>query len=131
MLAPMPRNLIRTTFTAACMFGAYAAHLLAGDVTVKQFRAAIASKDPTEVNTIKVYISGLGNGIEWAMAPYAHEKKTSPLFCPPEKMPLNLSNYIDLIESAIKADHGGTPDVEDSYIGMWLVLGLTETFPCK
>jgi hypothetical protein len=61
----------------------------------------------------------------------AAEKKAGPLYCPPEKIGLDVANYIDLIEVGIKADHGATPRIEDTPIGMWLVQGLVQTFPCK
>jgi hypothetical protein len=79
-------------------------------------------------DTFKVYISGVGNGIKVAsIVGELHGNR--PLFCPPEKLPLNQDNYLRFLDDAVaerrKKQTGGDPFVE----GL-LLQRLQEVFPC-
>jgi hypothetical protein len=97
---------------------------------VKQYKAEMMS-DATATLT-KIYVQGLGDGITWANAAAQAEKK-SAFFCQPDKLILGPQNYIDIIDQQIKerSTRMTAAKLDDSWIGVLLMMGLEETFPCK
>jgi hypothetical protein len=102
-------------------------------LTVKDYRATLTSVDKSQVVELKLYISGMGEGITWANAE-ATRKKMS-LFCEPDKFELVADNYLGFIDGQIRrlSQPGGAikTELDSIAIGVLLLNGLEETFPCK
>lgn len=98
----------------------------------------MTSADPIVEGVTKSYIGGLGEGIFWANL--EAEKKSAPLYCSPEKLVLRRENFEDIIGRQLKRFGDATHDktmgltqaqLDDAQVGMLLLLGLKEAFPCK
>lgn len=111
---------ILTTFTAKA------------EVTVKDYKASIASSDSLDATIMRQYVRGLGEGIRWTSALIRNQGQ-SGFFCEPEHPSLTLENYIDILNAQIRTVTAQmTPEkVDRLWIGMLLAQGLRETFPCK
>jgi hypothetical protein len=103
-----------------------------GEVTVKFFREVMGSKDTVAIDLMKAHIAGLGTGIEWALVQVIAEKGPK-LYCAPERIGLDLNNYLQIIDVEIKDKQTLMPQakLDGSPIGLVLVQGLIHTFPCK
>jgi hypothetical protein len=86
----------------------------------------------TEKYDLRVYINGLGVGSTWVVNfEEFTNKKYKPLYCPPMNLALGASNYVDILERRInKMKKLNYYDWETSPIGLELVNGLVDTFPC-
>lgn len=111
----------------------------ANALTVKQYEDTIKIKDKETQTMIKMYISGLGQGYYWANLLSKRDLKDA-LFCPPEEMALNFENYKNILEEEIKKTRKmilssgkkeGFKSLEETPIGMILLFGLKDTFPCS
>jgi hypothetical protein len=122
---------MRTLPLGVCFLIAVEVHASA-NMPVKDYRAAMASKDESVVSGIKLYLLGLGDGLEWASVDTVI-KKGVPLYCPPEKLVLTLDNFIQMINSRIEANSQFLTEkqLNETQIGLLLLEGLEETFPCK
>ncbi|CAG1002711.1 hypothetical protein MTYP_03029 [Methylophilaceae bacterium] len=76
------------------------------------------------------YINGLGQGYAWMNGLLDAENKER-VYCPPAKVILFTSNYIQLIEDELKAPLGGKPYSLTSPIDPVLLIALRRTFPCE
>jgi hypothetical protein len=122
---------MRTLLATLCFFALSAVGLKA-EVNVKEYRAIVASNDKARLTELKVYIRGLGEGVAWANT-FLETSKKPLLFCPPAKLFLGTQNYIDIIEAQIR-DRVNTfqkDELDEQEIGMLLVFGLMDTFPCN
>jgi hypothetical protein len=123
---------MRTLVTTLCLLTLSAVQVKA-QITVKDYRATMVANNRTEVAELKLYIGGMGEGILWANSE-ATSKKT-PLYCEPDKLELVADNYIGMIDGQIKklSQPGGVTkaELDDFAIGVLLLKGLEETFPCK
>ena len=104
----------------------FAPHCYGESVTVDFYQSQINSKKQTEVLLMKNYVRGVLDGTAWANADLVMSNK-KPLYCQPENFALSTSNAIQIIDQKIKS----TSPKKDLPIGMLLLLGLEETFPCK
>lgn len=102
-------------------------------ITVKDYRATLTLNDETKVSVMKLYISGIGEGLLWANSEETRRK--TPLYCMPEKLELVTDNYVALIDGQIKklSQRGGATkaELDDFAVGVLLLNGLEATFPCK
>ena len=112
------------TAAAAAVFLATApAH---ADMSVEHY---LKWKDNAAVSErLNEYLYGVGRGMVVANAIH-HQYHVPVLFCPPERMPLDGSNFTNMIDRFIKEKHVAekTPDIGVEYV---LFLALMETFPC-
>ena len=51
----------------------------------------------------RIYLVAVGEGFKWANAALSSRKQT-PLFCPPEQLPLTAENYAQLVDAALTAN---------------------------
>jgi len=84
----------------------------------------MSSGNADRIAIVKQSISGLGEGMEWANVAAKED-----IFCSPNKLPLDVANYIDIIDREIKA--AGLTLKQDTPVGLILLNGLRHTFPCK
>ena len=102
-------------------------------ITVKDYKATLSNDDVAKIVAMKLYISGVGDGLLWANAEATRRK--IPLFCEPNNLKLLVDNYIDMINSQIGrlSQPGGASksELDDLPIGMLLLKGLEGTFPCE
>jgi hypothetical protein len=103
----------------------------AADMTVKEYQKEMHSSDRDRADAVKLHVIGIGQGIAWANA--AAEKNNTPLYCQPPKFSMNGNNYIDILDKVIKTFESKTTakDLNEFPIGMLLVMGLQQTFPCQ
>jgi hypothetical protein len=97
------------------------------EMKVKEYLSTISSSDTVKAATTKLYVRGLGEGIDWA-----NSATVAPTYCPPEKLALGVDNYVSIINRRIKtlADKLTKSQLDESWIGQILMEGLQETFPC-
>jgi hypothetical protein len=122
---------MRIILTAICLFALIAAQANA-NMTVKDYKVRMASKDTAKVAVTKVYVQGLAEGIFWVNA-FIEKKGKEPLYCQPEKLVLDKENYVEILDEQIKTLSKGLPEKEweELEIGLLLFHGLQDTFPCK
>jgi hypothetical protein len=93
----------------------------------------MAVNNRAQVADLKLYISGMGEGILWANAEATRKK--NPLYCDPDKLELVADNYIGMIDVQIRkiSQPGGATkaELDGIAVGVLLLNGLKETFPCK
>ena len=81
---------------------------------------------------MNIFIQGLGEGFLWANTELEFNKRPL-LYCQPGKLLLGSENYKDILDRQIdemrKIDKKFNED--KYYIGIILLEGLKETFPCK
>ena len=75
------------------------------------------------------YLEGLGRGYTWANS-RMQLNDSKPLFCPPSKLPITLSNYSQILEKEA-ADSNPIELHPDTPIELLLLDGLINTFPCN
>jgi hypothetical protein len=97
------------------------------DSTVKEYKEAMASSDPTSVRVMKVYILGMGEGIGWA-----NTMADGILYCEPSQLALGVANFVDIINREIEATSkmASKENLDKMWIGLMLMKGLQSTFPC-
>ena len=82
-----------------------------------------------------MYIMGLGVSTKWMTAFEAVRNKSNKeyknLFCEPNKLGLNGSNYIDILEIRINKIKSLNYDLDKTHIEVEMINGLIDTFPCK
>lgn len=83
-------------------------------------------KNTSELNN---YLEGLGRGYTWANSRVEINGST-PLFCPPSKLPITLSNYSQILEKEA-ADSNSNGSNLGTPIELLLLDGLIHTFPCN
>jgi len=81
------------------------------------------------------YLKGLGDGI-WTVSLYMEANHSSPLFCPPEKMLIDVHVYKNALDLKIKEWKVIAPGIDKDWtshtdIAYLLLEALRETFPCK
>jgi hypothetical protein len=105
--------------------------LSAADMTVKQYQKEVHSSDRDRADAVKMLVMGIGQGIAWANA--AAEKNNAPLYCQPPNFSLNGNNYIDILDKTIKTFESKTTakELNDFPIGMLLMMGIQQSFPCQ
>jgi hypothetical protein len=80
----------------------------------------------------KVYIMGISDGMNWVIARDVAEDRT-PAYCAPKGISLTVENYIEILNRKINAWENSPPardQAGDVLIGVLLLKGLEETFPC-
>ena len=119
---------MKTALTAMFFLTMSAAHLSA-ETNVKAYKEKMATPNGKIVAT--AYIQGLGDGIAWANT--IATKNNAPLYCQPEGLAINVENYIDILDRHIQAALKSLPaaKVDELWIGLQLLDGLRETFPCS
>jgi hypothetical protein len=101
------------------------------ETSVKKYKAEIAANG-ADVSLTKIYILGLGDGFLWANAKMLVDKK-SPLYCQPDKLVLGMENYVEILNRQIKAEatKNTQAQLDEMSLGLLLLQGLQDTFPCK
>ncbi|UTA48335.1 hypothetical protein L1F30_02035 [Simiduia sp. 21SJ11W-1] len=79
-----------------------------------------------DYSSLKLYVSGLGQGYDWSNSIVANKLKQN-LYCPPQKIALNAENFLSIIDTEIES---GLWKDEDP-IEMILFFGLEKTFACE
>jgi hypothetical protein len=87
------------TLLATLWFLTMAAVQARAEVTVKEYKARMASSDAALVFATKYYVRGLGEGMVWANT--SARLRQSPLFCSPHNLELTVENFIDIIDRQI------------------------------
>jgi hypothetical protein len=97
----------------------------------KAIPQGVHSHDKPTVETIKMYVMAVGQGISWANT--AAEKNNAPLYCQPAKFSMNGNNYIEILDKMIDtlASKTTAKDLDEFPVAMVLLLGLQQTFPCQ
>ena len=79
---------------------------------------------------IKTFIGGIGAGYSYSNI-VLEKKGRPPLYCPPSKVALNASNYVQIIDKKIvEFKKIEFPDTVNVDVELLLYLGLVEAFPC-
>jgi len=104
---------------------------LFADMSVRDYKANMASDDVDRIALARVYINGVGDGL--VTANLEAGTKTGALFCQPPKFALNIDNYVQILDSVIKFVSAKAPPAElaETPIVVLLLEGLEKTFPCK
>jgi len=104
--------------------------LVAADMTVKQYQKEVHSSDRDRADAVKMYVIGIGQGIAWANG--GREEQRAPIRQPP-KFSRDRNNYIDILDKMIKTFESKTTakDLNEFPVGMLLIMGLQQTFPCQ
>jgi hypothetical protein len=117
--------------------GAGLSPLCAAEITVKDYREwrqAAESGDLRQLDRreFELHIGGIGQGIEWANAKLSSLGRPQ-LYCQPPALALNIDNYVKIIDAQIEKAVGRMPQekLEHLYVGVLLLDGLAETFPCS
>jgi len=105
---------------------------MTAEMTVKQYQKDVNSSDYQTSHAAKLFVMGMGVGISWANT-VAAEKKNPPLYCVPPQFSMNGDNFVDILDKMIKAAEAkmSAKELNDSPVGMLLVMGLQESFPCE
>jgi hypothetical protein len=77
------------------------------------------------------YITGLGDGISWANG---FSKKQQPVYCPPSHLAMNVENHAQIILREYDANSDAYQKIGGNsfnILGLILIRGLENTFPCK
>ena len=115
-------SLMRTVIVAFCLL---ATVQLRADMKVKDYKRILASSDQGGIAFTKMFVNGLGDGISTA-----NTMTGNRLFCPPDNLGLVLGNYTDILEKQIAEIDKDDAKYEEIPIGILLIRGLAETFPC-
>ena len=85
-----------------------------------------------EKDSLRMYINGVGEGSSWmSIIQESNNKEYRKLYCPPVDLVLDVNEYVDILEKRInKVKNLNLYNLENSPIGMELVNGLIDTFPC-
>jgi len=104
----------------------------ANAVTVKDYKKFIKSKDIEVQKIIKTHIHGIGVGISWSNSTLLQENPDNALYCEPRAIIFDDENYIQILEDTITKFSKNTTEikVEELPVGLLLLLGLRDTFPC-
>lgn len=78
----------------------------------------------------KDYINGVGVGLGWANV-HLMARKQERLYCVPENLALEASNYLDIIERKMSNKEFVKMLRLETPLELILLNGLEETFPCK
>jgi hypothetical protein len=110
---------------AVVLVGTVLAGAANADVKLSDYRKA-KTDGGVQWEFMKTYFLGAGNAYGWANSLPRLVK--APLFCPPAQMILQQQNYLDILDAEIVTRQ---PMKDDTYIDIFLLLGLQRTFPCK
>ena len=76
----------------------------------------------------QIYIFGIGEG--YGIANVDIEiRGQRPFFCPPDKLALNKTNYLNILDKYINSPTG-QKEPSDTPLEFLLIEGLKQTFPC-
>ena len=89
------------------------------DVTVNEILARANEK------SAQLIVSGTADGISWSNS-YMSTIKKQPMYCPPQKLAINIQQYMDILRRHVQRDPSNGYDP----IGFGLFEALLETFPC-
>lgn len=105
---------------------------LRAEMTVKEYREAITSRNQSIVNLVKTYLEGLGEGMSWINT-LELRKRSSPAYCEPDKLALTIQNYMQILDMEIAASAAAMSktQLDSTPIPILLLEGLKETFPCS
>jgi hypothetical protein len=112
------------TLVAAIAVALFSSYVFA-DVRLNDYRKA-KTEGGVQWEFIKTYFLGAGNAYGWASSLPSTRK--NPLFCPPKALILQEQNYLDILDAELIKNQ---PMKDDTYIDIYLLLGLQRTFPCK
>ena len=80
---------------------------------------------------LEYYIAGLGNGYLWSNI-MLDQKGRDKHYCQPEKLTINLQNYLSILDKQIdEISILDIPKEIEPSIEFLLYKGLVELFPCK
>lgn len=101
-------------------------------MSIAFYRETISSKEPIEVQLTKMYIRGLGEGMSWADSRQERDSHKF-MFCPPDKLDLTVEIYLNILNRQIeqRLKMQSKEDVDKLLVGVVLLTGLQDTFPCK
>ena len=83
--------------------------------------------------SLMFFVDGAGRALEWANSDLRVGKR-SPLYCEPEKLNLNRTNYAQTILEEYKSDKATYDRLDKTPLDalVWaLLMGQQKTFPCK
>lgn len=105
----------------------YSQHSTAIDVGLYKKLRAESAQSPAG-GSLRVYVRGLQDGIEWSDSYLLSQGKTR-LLCPPNNIALNVENYLQFIDEALAAPRE-TP-LEDNFpIAAVMIQSLQKKLPC-
>jgi hypothetical protein len=110
--------------------------------TVETYQRLKADSKSVEAQLDQIYIKGLGEGLQLAnvrvLMDSVLNKSPMMLFCPPQNLALNESNFFSIIDSEIERRLRLAADNSDAIkvvmqtdIRILLLYGLKNTFPCS
>lgn len=120
---------IRIAGIALALSGGFSHHASA-EILYGKYKDVLqkAAGNTLILNTLDMYISGLGEGIFWQHS-QAAQLNGPQTFCPPPKMLFTLAIYKLMIEMGAKEIAPKPP--EEVPIGLLLAVGLKSTYPCE
>ena len=105
----------------------YSQHSTAIDVGLYKKLRAESAQSPAGAS-LRVYVRGLQDGIEWSDT-YLLGQGKPRLICPPNNIVLNVDNYLQFMDEALAAPRE-TP-LEDKYpIAAVMIQSLQKKLPC-
>jgi hypothetical protein len=113
---------MKTAIIALCLL---AGLQLRADMKLKNYKHIMTSSDAAQIDLVKMFVGGLGDGISTT-----NTLTGNHLFCPPEHLGLVLANYTDILDKQVARIDNDDAKLQDIPIGMLLIKGLAETFPC-
>lgn len=99
-------------------------------MSVKTYEEMMSSNNSSDVLVVKTYVFGLGEGFTMSNTVLLGRKQES-LFCPPENLPLNADNFIDILNKTIDRYKNAGKNISEMPILILLFRGLETTFPCS
>lgn len=89
----------------------------------------INRNDPRAWNEVRVYLMGVGEGIETANNGFSLDKKV-PEFCIPDAIAFNGDNFIQILDDYLKT-HPPAISAKEMSAAIMLWFAIKEAFPCK
>ncbi len=98
------------------------------DLTLKDYLAM--KNDEKRGLYLDFYVQGIGEGTAWSNT-LLEEKGQPLLYCQPGKLALDYKDYKSIIDKMIENMKAKNKFKEDWPIGLILMFGLQEAYPCK
>ena len=76
----------------------------------------------------KLYLKGVGEGLEWANEELA-ARGSKALYCKPQKEVVDLEQYSEILNREVTEN--ARELIDDMPVGLILLNGLIKSFPCK
>ena len=104
-----------------------------GEISVKDYQEDISSPNQVKALSMRSYMGGLARGIFGTNVWFVRFGSGHPMYCAPDKLPLNEDNYLRILDDEIKIVVSlgeSQAEVDALPVVTVLIRGLRNTFPC-